>query len=78
MPNPPETGPFHLPKGKLLELRIFIDKSVVEVFANDRQCVAVRVYPGLEDSIGVSVRSQGSKSKIIALDAWQMKNIYEE
>lgn len=78
MPNPPETGPFHLPKGKLLELRIFIDKSVVEVFANDRQCVAVRVYPGLEESIGVSVRSQGSKSKIIALDAWQMKNIYEE
>jgi beta-fructofuranosidase len=77
MSNPPETGPFHLPKGEPLELRIFIDKSVVEVFANNRQCVAVRVYPGLEESTGVSVRSQGSESRIIVLDAWQMKSIYK-
>jgi len=74
MSNPPETGPFHLPKGQALELRIFIDKSVVKVIANNRQCT---VYPGLQESTGVSVRSQGRESKIIALDAWQMTNIYE-
>ncbi|MBX2874015.1 MAG: GH32 C-terminal domain-containing protein [Saprospiraceae bacterium] len=46
--------------------------------ANGRQCVAVRVYPSLEKTTGVSVRSQGSAAKIITLDAWQMNSIYEK
>jgi beta-fructofuranosidase len=76
--RPPESGSFRLVPGENLELRIFIDKSVVEVFANGKQCVAMRVYPGLEESIGVSLRSQGKDSKLISLDAWQMKSIYDD
>ena len=60
-----------------LELRVFLDRSVVEVFVNGRQCVAVRVYPGREDSLGVSLRSQGTDATLNSLDAWQMKSIYE-
>jgi beta-fructofuranosidase len=56
---------------------VFIDKSVVEVFVNGKQCVAMRVYPGRADSIGVSLRSQGQDATLKSLDAWQMKNIYE-
>jgi beta-fructofuranosidase len=56
---------------------VFIDKSVVEVFVNGKQCVAMRVYPGSEDSTGVSLRSQGKDSQLKALDAWQMEDIYE-
>jgi beta-fructofuranosidase len=59
-----------------LKLRVFIDKSVVEVFVNDRQCLAVRVYPGRTDSRGVSLRSQGQEARLISLDAWQMKGLY--
>ena len=44
-----------LAQDELLELRVFIDRSVIEVFANDRQCLTVRVYPGREDSRGVSL-----------------------
>jgi beta-fructofuranosidase len=73
----PETGSFYLAPDETLKLRIFIDKSVVEVFANGKQCVALRVYPGREDSIGISLRSQGQDSELKSLDAWQMKNIYE-
>ena len=73
----PETGPVLLDRGEPLKLRVFIDKSVVEVFANGKQCVAMRVYPGCEDSIGVSLRSQGQDAALKSLDAWQMKNIYE-
>ena len=40
-----EIGPLGLGAGEALELRVFIDRSVVEVFANDRQCLTVRVYP---------------------------------
>ncbi len=73
----PETAPVLLDKGEPLKLRVFIDKSVVEVFVNGKQCVAMRVYPGRKDSIGVSLRSQGRDATLKSLDAWQMKNIYE-
>ena len=72
----PETAPVHLDPNEPLKLRVFIDHSVVEVFANGKQCVAVRVYPGREDSTGVSVRAQGNEAELRSLDVWQMKNIY--
>lgn len=73
----PETGPILLKPNETLKLRIFIDKSVVEVFANGKQCVAMRIYPGRDDSMGVSIRSQGQDAELKSLDAYQMKNIYE-
>ncbi len=73
----PETAPLLLEEGETLRLRIFIDRSIVEVFANGKQCVAARVYPGREDSVGVSLRAQGSGALLRSLSAWQMGNIYE-
>ncbi|MCP5118258.1 MAG: glycoside hydrolase family 32 protein [bacterium] len=73
----PETAPLFVAADEPLKLRVFIDRSVVEVFANGRQCAAVRVYPGRPDSLGVSLRAQGQDAKLLSLDAWQMKNIYE-
>jgi beta-fructofuranosidase len=73
----PETAPVAMGRDEPLRLRVFVDRSVVEVFANGKQCVAVRVYPGREDSVGVSLRSQGQEAVLKSLDAWQMKNIYE-
>ena len=73
----PETAPFLLDAGETLKLRIFIDKSVVEVFVNGKQVVATRVYPGRDDSTGVSLRSQGQDSELKSLQAWQMKSIYD-
>jgi beta-fructofuranosidase len=73
----PETAPVFIEPDEPLKLRVFIDRSVVEVFVNGKQCIAMRVYPGREDSIGVSLRAQGQDSELRSLDAWQMKNIYE-
>jgi beta-fructofuranosidase len=72
----PENGGFDLPDGDPLKLRIFIDKSIVEVFANDRQCVALRVYPERDDSTGVSILAKGSEAKLLKLAAWQMGGVY--
>ncbi len=72
----PETAPVFLAPGEPLHLRVFIDRSIVEVFVNGRQCVAARVYPGRSDSLGVSLRAQGADAKLHALDAWTMKGIY--
>ena len=73
----PETAPVYLAPNETVKLRVFIDKSVVEVFVNGRQCVAARVYPGRADSVGVSLRAQGAPAKLLSLEAWQMKSIYE-
>ena len=72
----PESGPVYIAPNETLQLRVFIDRSVIEVFVNDRQCVAMRVYPGRVDSLGVSLRSQGQDSQLKSLDTWQMRNIY--
>jgi len=73
----PETAPVFIEQNEPLKLRVFIDRSVVEVFVNGKQCVAMRVYPGLENSVGVSLRSQGRDSELKKLDAWQMQSIYQ-
>jgi beta-fructofuranosidase len=72
----PETAPLELPDGEPLKLRIFIDKSVVEVFANGRQCLALRVYPERKDSVGISIRAQGGEAVLRSLDAWRMESIW--
>lgn len=72
----PETLPVYLKEGEKLKLHLFIDKSVVEIFVNEKQVLATRVYPGLTESLGVSLRAQGSEAALLSLDAWQMKSIY--
>jgi beta-fructofuranosidase len=75
--RPPETAHVAMEKGETLKLRVFIDKSVVEVFVNGKQCVALRVYPGRDDSVGVSLRAQGQDAHLQSFDAWQMENIWK-
>ena len=76
-PRIPESAPVFLGEDENLKLHVFIDKSIVEVFVNGQQCVAQRVYPGLDDSDGISFRAQGRDMKIVSVDAWEMKNIYD-
>ncbi len=73
----PETAPVYLGRELPLKLRVFVDRSVVEVFVNGKQCVGLRVYPEREDSVGVSFRAQGRDAKLKSLDAWAMTSIYD-
>ena len=72
----PETAPVNIEPDESIELRIFVDHSVVEVFVNNKQCVAVRVYPERADSVGVSMRAQGADALLKSLDAWKMRSIW--
>ena len=74
--RPAEMDSFKRGKGEPIKLHIFIDRSVVEVFINGKACVAARVYPGRDDSVGVALRAQGSDAELTSLDAWQMGTIY--
>jgi beta-fructofuranosidase len=67
-----EAGPFALKDDEPLRLRVFVDKSVVEVFANDRQAVMRRIYPSREDSVGVALFSTGGPATVTTLEAWDI------
>lgn len=72
--RPPERAV--MPRGdELLKLRVFIDRSVVEIFVNDRQYLAMRVYPGRKDSLGVSLLAQGQDAVLKGLDAFNLNSI---
>lgn len=76
--RPEELAPVVIGKNEPLKLRIFIDKSVVEVFVNGRQYLCERVYPGLESSKGISFLARGSGAVVKSFDAWQMKSIWKK
>ena len=71
-PKSVEAGPFALKADEPLKLRVFVDKSVVEVFANGRQAVMRRIYPSREDSVGVRLFSNGGPAIVATFEAWDM------
>lgn len=69
--------PFELKKGEDLTLRIFIDKSMIEVFANDRQA-AVAWHEYNPEDLHVSLFSKGGDLKVKTISSWKMNSIYAE
>ena len=67
-----ESAPFELADDEKLKLRVFVDKSVVEVFANRRQAIARRIYPSRRDSIRTILFSQGGDSLVSSFIAWKL------
>jgi beta-fructofuranosidase len=67
-----ERAPLALGPGESLKLRVFVDKSVVEIYANDRQAIGRRVYPTQPDSLGVVLFSDGGEATFKKLAAWEM------
>ncbi len=67
-----ERAPLDLRPGEPLRLRVFVDKSVVEVYANDRQAITRRVYPARAESLGVIVFADGGSAEFKNLRAWEI------
>lgn len=74
----PEVAPLRRKKGEPLDLRIFVDRCVVEVFINKQRWMFLRAYPTLENSDGVSIRATGSDARLLQFDSWKMRTIYEQ
>ena len=67
-----QEGPLELARGEPLTLRIFLDRSILEVFANRRQCVTQRIYPTRRDSTGISLFVRGGRARVSSLQAWTL------
>jgi sucrose-6-phosphate hydrolase SacC (GH32 family) len=60
---------------KKLNLRIFIDRSVLEVFANETVCVT-KIIPTLEPEAVLNIRAEGGEATVEKIQAWPMKIIW--
>ena len=58
-----------------LLLNLFLDRSVVELFANQNTYLATRVYPTKYDAQGMSISVQGGSAKVNLLSVWEMQSI---
>jgi beta-fructofuranosidase len=72
----PQSAEFIMAENNVMTLRIFVDRSIVEVFADNQTAVLTRVYPERTDSLGVSVTARGRPAKIVSLRAYPMENIW--
>lgn len=68
-------APLKLKPGEKLKLDIFLDRSVLEVFANDRVCFTKVIAP-LEASLQLTVGADGGIAEVQRLQAWPMKSIW--
>ncbi|MBK8884497.1 MAG: GH32 C-terminal domain-containing protein [Bacteroidales bacterium] len=74
-PNPSmntQDAPFTVGRGEKVNLRLFIDKSIVEVFANDRQCITQVLYPTLSDAIHIQVFAEDAPIRVEELKSWKI------
>lgn len=69
-------APLVLDEGEVLRLHLFVDRSVLEVFANDRICMSSRMYPTSEGNIGIRVVGARGRSRIRSIDMWEVDSIY--
>lgn len=65
-----------LVEGNTLRLRIFVDASVIELFAKERTCVTTRVYPTRPNSMGVEIFTQNGPVRLKQVSLWQMQSIW--
>lgn len=70
-------GVYHAPlallPGEGLRLHIFIDHSVLEIYANERVCLSTRFYPTRSDSLGIKFGGDDAPS----LDLWAIGSIWQ-
>ena len=71
-------APVQLDSDGRLGLRVYVDGSVVEIFAADGTCLTSRVYPTRPDSHSVSLWARNGRARARRVDAWEMGTIWTE
>ena len=64
----------HLSDGAI-RLRAFLDRSVLEVFADDRTCVTARLYPTRTDALEVALEAAGAAVEVEVFRGWHLRSI---
>jgi sucrose-6-phosphate hydrolase SacC (GH32 family) len=68
-----QRAPFRIADGERLRLRVFLDKSILEVYANERLCLTQDIYPERNDSLMVRCFSRGGRATVPVVEAWDLQ-----
>lgn len=69
------TAPMEAINGHI-KLRIFLDRSSVEVFGNDGETVITsQIFP-YQNSVGMALYVRGGEGSLLSLDVWQLQSIW--
>jgi beta-fructofuranosidase len=68
-------GHFDL-KGESFKLHIFIDKGLIQAYANDRKSITSWIYPTLAEAKGLQIWAETGDVKVKSMQVWEMKSIY--
>lgn len=72
------SAPLALSSDNTIELHLYLDRSSLEVFANDGQLAATtRFYPHWQESLGLALTSTGGSIMVQSLDIWELRSIWE-
>jgi beta-fructofuranosidase len=66
-------GNLNLGADEALELHVFLDRSIVEVFANARMTLTERIYPSREDSTSVAAFAVGGRATLESMQVWYLE-----
>ena len=69
-----DRGRFAPAPGEALRLHVFVDRSVLDVFANDRAAGTTRIYPSRSDSLGIDLFAEGGNVKVRRVDVWRLRD----
>jgi len=61
--------------GENLKLHIYLDRSMVEAYANGLKSLTTRVYPSRKDALGLEMWGDG-ELRIKSIEIWDMKSIW--
>jgi beta-fructofuranosidase len=67
----PDSGAFRLLPKEDLQIQIFVDNSILEIYANDRFALTSRIYPSLNTSVGVSYDFHGFDEGNVEFRCWE-------
>ena len=69
-------APLSLDANGELRLHIFLDRSVIEIFANGDTCLASRIYPTRPDSLGLELFARRGGAKVKSIKVWTLESIW--
>ncbi|HEY5836465.1 GH32 C-terminal domain-containing protein [Streptomyces sp.] len=67
---PVREGPLRLAGGRL-RLRVFLDRSMVEAYANEQRSITTRTYPTRQDALGLALATDG-EATVHRLTVWPL------
>ncbi len=72
------TAPLELSGNEPIELRVFVDRSIIEVFALDGRAISARWFPSDPTALRAEVFAAGESAVVESVEWWPMGSIWPE